>query len=157
MNYNEPQITNASVGRVASNYGEQGRSCSEAIMLAFIPSAQIKPAMFVKLASGLGGGVGQCGEICGTALAACLVIGALCGTDDPKESHLRQRTYLMVQAFLEKFRNRFGSVVCLELCYAHLGPEDGFAKIHELDLVREIIHDTAEMLEALLAQVEDFS
>ena len=142
-------------GIKALGYGRQGFSCSEAIMLAFEGHTKLEPDTAAKLASGLGGGVGLTGEVCGAVLAACLVIGISQGTAIPKESYLRQRTYLTVQEYLARFEGRFGAIVCRDLCYSRLGPNKDFSKLRELSLVSEIIGGAADLLDGLLEQQED--
>jgi C_GCAxxG_C_C family probable redox protein len=154
---NKCDLSNESIDRglKALQHGERGYSCSEAIMLTFGNHTGLDPEMSIKLASGLGGGVGLSGEICGAALAACLVIGAAHGTADPKKGYQRQNTYLMVQEYLDRFCDRFGSVVCRDLCYSRLGPGQGFAQVRNLNLATELIRTGAELLDELLDQHEN--
>jgi C_GCAxxG_C_C family probable redox protein len=139
----------------ALQHGKQGRSCSEAIMLAFCPDMDISPEHAIKLASGLGGGVGLSGGICGAVLAGCLVIGACLGTHDAKDGYARQNTYLIVQEFMAWFERRFGSIICRDLCYARLKKGEGFSKVREMDLVSQIVGESAAMLAELLAEQEN--
>lgn len=138
----------------ALEHGRRGRSCSEAIMLAFCQRMALNPSMAVKLASGLGGGVGLSGHICGAALAGCLVIGACQGAVDPSQSYQRQQTYLLIQEYLECFQKSFGSSMCQDLCFARLGPGQGMAQVRQLDLVEQIIATSAKQLDELLKREE---
>ncbi|MBU2613789.1 C-GCAxxG-C-C family protein [Patescibacteria group bacterium] len=138
------------LAQVALHHGAKGRSCSEAIMLAYAPALGLDPAMAVKLASGFGGGMGISGEVCGALTAACMVVGLRFGTDQVGDSYTRQRTYLLVQELLERFRSEVGAVQCRELCFARLSAGQGFADVRQLDLPGKLISLAADTLEELL-------
>ena len=144
------KITNQDMTELALKHGQEGRSCSEAIMLTFAPRLCLDPAMAVKLASGFGGGMGISGEVCGALSAACMVIGLRFGTDRIEDSYARQRTYLMVQELMERFREGAGAVQCRELCFARLSKGQGLAHVRQLDLPERLISLAAEALDAIL-------
>jgi C_GCAxxG_C_C family probable redox protein len=139
--------TNRGISKLALKHGAEGRSCSEAIMLAFAPALGLEPSLAVKLASGFGGGMGISGEVCGALSAGCMVIGLRFGTDRVEDSYGRQRTYLMVQELMERFRKSAGAVQCRELCFARLGKDQGFADVRKLDLPERLIALAANALQ----------
>lgn len=139
-----------SLVKLALKHGAAGRSCSEAIMLTYAPRLGLDPALSVKLASGFGGGMGISGEVCGALSAACMVIGLRFGTDQVDDSYTRQRTYMLVQELLERFRSEAGAVQCRELCFARLQKGESFADVRKLDLPAKLISLTVEALEQIL-------
>jgi C_GCAxxG_C_C family probable redox protein len=130
---------NKDLAGMALEYGARGRSCSEAIMLAFAPALGLDPCLALKLASGFGGGMGQSGEVCGALSAACMVIGLRFGTDQVHDSYGRQHVYLLVQELLARFRREAGAVQCRDLCFARLNEGQGFADVRNLDLPEHLI------------------
>lgn len=143
------------LARLALKHGAKGRSCSEAIMLAYAPRLGLDPALTVKLASGFGGGLGLSGEVCGALSAACMVIGLRFGTDQVDDSYTRQRTYLLVQELMERFRQGAGAVRCRELCFARLGQGENFADVRKLDLPGQLITLAADGLDQILRKSPD--
>ena len=119
-------------------------------MLAYASRLGLDPALSVKLASGFGGGMGISGEVCGALSAAYMVIGLRFGTDQVDDSYTRQRTYMLVQELLERFRSEAGAVQCRELCFARLQKGESFADVRKLDLPAKLISLTVEALEQIL-------
>ena len=147
-----PALDNASHGpaQAALKHGAEGRSCSEAVMLAFAPALGLDQSVAVKLASGFGGGMGITGEVCGALSSACMLIGLRFGTDRIDDSYTRQRTYLLVQELMERFRQEAGAVQCRDLCFARLSKGQGFADVRKLELPGRLIGLASEVLETLM-------
>ena len=70
------------------------------------------------------------------------------------ERQARKETHPKVVEFLKAFKERCGTVTCIELLGADMGTEEGRKKIKEEDLVRKRCpaygKNAAEILEALL-------
>jgi C_GCAxxG_C_C family probable redox protein len=134
--------------------GNNGCSCSEAIMTAFSKGYGLDRGMAMRLASGFWGGMGLMGETCGAITAAFMIIGLKFGTDDITDSYSRQNTYLMVAEFAERFEKMKGSIRCRELCVGHSMATPKAAKaLRESGKPREMILAAAELLgEMLLPQ-----
>jgi len=134
----------------ALEHGRAGRSCSEAIMLSYGPSLGLDSPTAIKLASGFGGGLGQCGEVCGALCAACMIIGLRFGTDRVDDVYGRKKTYLLVQELIEGFKAEMGAVQCRDLCFARLAPNQGLAQVRRLDLPERCVSLAARVLNNLL-------
>ena len=68
----------------------------------------------VRLASGLGGGVGGTQrEMCGALSGGLLVLGALYGRDDAREGEAR--AYRLADLFRARFVSEFGDTQCARL------------------------------------------
>ena len=61
-------------------YTPQCRSCSRGTVLALMDAFDIKDQSVFKAATGLHGGIGGVGDVCGSLLGASLVLGLVCGS-----------------------------------------------------------------------------
>ncbi len=132
---------------------QNGRSCAEAMLAAHGPAMGLDEQTAVKLASGLGGGMGLMGDTCGALTAAYLVIGLCLGVSGPADMYGRQNVYLLVQECAERFRQATGSTQCRDLCLAaHAGDESWMTKARQSGQALRIIEIAAGILDDLLAE-----
>ncbi len=101
------------VKRALQNFHE-GYSCSQAVFAAFAPELGIGRHVALRLASGLGAGVGRLREVCGAFTGFTLVAGYLRGNDDPT-TESKERSYQLIQHYAESFRSEFGALRCGDL------------------------------------------
>ena len=85
-----------------------GCNCSQAVLGAFADEVGLDEATALKVACGLGGGVGRLREVCGAVSAAAIVLGARQGGD-------KMKAYPDIQSFCAAFKAETGSIVCREL------------------------------------------
>ena len=85
-----------------------GANCAQAVFGAFADEAGLEEASALKIACGLGGGVGRMREVCGAVSAAAMVLGSRAGGDKTK-------AYPVIQDFCARFKAEAGSIVCREL------------------------------------------
>ena len=62
-----------------------GYNCAQSVAGAFAPEMGMELKQVVRLAGGLGGGLGGIRVLCGAVSAMCLVLGQLCGYDEPDD------------------------------------------------------------------------
>jgi C_GCAxxG_C_C family probable redox protein len=93
----------------------EGYSCSQAIFTIYGKQFGMDRDMALKIASGLGGGIGATGNTCGAALGAILILGLKFGSTNPKDKNAKYATYKKVREFCEEFKTRAGSLLCREL------------------------------------------
>ena len=55
------------------------------------------------------------GEVCGAVTGALMVIGLECGMTDALDGEMRDRCYGLVNRFTDRFREKYGSIICREL------------------------------------------
>src|SRR5574344_131489 len=92
----------------------KGAACSAAIFAAYAPRLGIDEATALKIATGLGGGVGRQREVCGVVTGLAMLASLKDGGDmtDPK---VKERVYAVVQKMSAAYKARFGSIICREL------------------------------------------
>ena len=92
-----------------------GCNCAQAVFAAFADLIPMEHSAALRLSSSLGGGLGRQREVCGAVSGMCMVLGALYGYGDVKDSAPKAEHYALVQALCGEFRTRYGSIVCREL------------------------------------------
>lgn len=94
----------------------QGRSCSQAVVVAFCDITGLTPEFSARMASSFGGGMGRMREVCGAVSGMLMVLGLLYGYDDPGEKDAQKKEhYALVQKLAGEFREENGSIVCREI------------------------------------------
>ncbi|MBI9092744.1 MAG: C_GCAxxG_C_C family protein [Desulfobacterium sp.] len=98
----------------ALDYFTEGYSCSEAIAAAYAPTLGLDRQTAVRIATGFGGGMAQ-GKTCGAITAACMVLGLRESSGVAGDAYSRDKVYLLVQEFSQRFAKRCGGTRCREL------------------------------------------
>lgn len=82
--------------RAAELFGK-GFNCSQAVFAAFCDKFGMDEKTALKVASGLGGGVGRMREVCGAMCGAAMVAGMVYGDDTGENREAKSYTYKKVQ------------------------------------------------------------
>jgi C_GCAxxG_C_C family probable redox protein len=133
----------------------EGYSCSQAIVAAFADNFNLDRNTALKIASGLGGGVGRTGDMCGAVTGAVLVLGLQFGTTDPKDKTAKFETYKKVQLFIEEFKQQAGSLICRELLGFDFNTPEGIIRSKQpgaFEHCPEFVQIAAQILESMLEQ-----
>jgi C_GCAxxG_C_C family probable redox protein len=77
-----------------------------------------------QLASGLGGGIGHKGSLCGALTGAVMAVGMKMGRVDPKDRATLIKVYDKCQEFWGQFEREFGNVNCYNIIKIHLDNEE---------------------------------
>lgn len=103
-------------GLKAAELFMQGRSCSQAVVLAFSDLTGWDDHFAATVSGPFGGGMGRMREVCGAFSGMLMVFGLLYGYDDPGEKDCHKKDcYADVQALAAAFREKCGSIVCREI------------------------------------------
>ena len=103
------------VYKLAEKYHLEGNNCVESVMKACNDYMDLQlPDVAIRMASGMGGGIGRSGCVCGALSGACLIIGALVGRVDPAEKPLPD-IYQYTNEFHKRFKDHFGTTCCRAL------------------------------------------
>ena len=88
-------------------------NCAQTVFSLFAKDLGLDEKTALKIASGFGGGM-ACAETCGAVTGSYMVIGMKHGhaVSDPEKKAI---TKLQIQKFNDKFKKRFGSLICKEL------------------------------------------
>jgi C_GCAxxG_C_C family probable redox protein len=128
-------------------------SCSQAILSTYGPELGLEKEIALKVAGAFGGGMARMGEVCGAVTGAFMVIGLKHGKIKVEDEEAKEKTYLIVREFVERFKSRNGSIKCRELLGYDISTLEGIKLIKEKKLFYTIcvkyVRDAAEIIEEL--------
>lgn len=107
----------------------QGYNCCQSVVGAFAPEMGLELETAVRLASGMGGGIGRLRSVCGACSGMCIAAGMLRGYSSPRATTEKTRTYAMIQQLVGQFQQKSGSMICKELL--GLDEPEGIAQASE--------------------------
>lgn len=134
---------------------QKGYNCSQAVLAAWCEQFGLSKQTALKMAGGLGGGIGRTGEICGTLTGAILVLGLRYGTDAPNDKNTRYDLYRKTQDLMQRFKNHAGSLYCRQLLGFDMSTPEGLAasrKPGAFEPCPQFVRIAAESLDTLLKQ-----
>jgi C_GCAxxG_C_C family probable redox protein len=130
----------------------EGVNCAQAVLSTYGPALGLDEATALRLASGLGGGVGRTGGTCGAALGACMVISLRWGPSERGKS--REEVTAKVGDFVDRFEARCGSVECRTLLGRSIRTHEEHQKAREDGVFKtkcpHFVRQAAEILEEFL-------
>jgi len=133
---------------------EEGFACSQALLSTYSPQFGLDRETALKVAGAFGGGMGRMGEICGAVTGALMVIGLKHGITIADDEQSQEKTYSLVNEFVNRFKSRTGSIVCRELLGCDISTAEGMDTAKEKGLFSSIcpkyVRDAAETLEQIL-------
>ena len=94
---------------------EKGFLCAPAVLSTYGEQLGLERALALKIACGFGAGIGRMGRTCGAVTGAVMVIGLKHGQVNLADEESRQKTYMLVKEFVDRFTALHGSVECKEL------------------------------------------
>jgi len=99
------------------------------------------------------------GETCGAVTGAFMVLGLKHGKTRANDDIAKEKTYALIREFVQKFRSRYGSVICRELLGYDLSLDNEFEEARDKKLFDELcpklVQTAAEILEDLLSISEE--
>jgi C_GCAxxG_C_C family probable redox protein len=110
----------------ALEYHKNGFNCAQSVFVVFAKENGIPEAQALKIATGLGSGMGRLQSTCGAVTGAYMAIGSKYGKSIGDEGmEKREKTYELVRAFDKKFREQFKATSCRELLGCDLMTDEG--------------------------------
>jgi C_GCAxxG_C_C family probable redox protein len=137
-------------------------NCSQSVLASFAEDFGLDQDLAVSLATGFGAGIGKSSQVCGAVSGACMVIGLKYGSKPSTENNFQDRkekTYMVVSDFLEKFKERNRSTNCKELIGYDLQDPIQYAEAKRLGLFSTLcttyVRDAVEITEEILNSFQD--
>jgi C_GCAxxG_C_C family probable redox protein len=133
----------------------EGYSCSQAVVAAFGDRFGLDRDTALKISSGLGGGIGRTGDVCGAVTGAILILGLKYGSTNPRDKTGKFAAYKKVQEFCEAFKDRAGSMICRELLGFDFRTQEGSVMAAQPGAFKHCpgyVEIAAEVLETMLKQ-----
>jgi len=130
---------NRSPSDIAAEYFSKGYNCAESVLVALAEAYSVENAEVIpRIATGFGGGVGRCGEICGALSGGIMMLGLIFGRTDPDDADARSRTYPKVAELMQAFEQEFASVCCRDLTGCDMQTEEGRTDFERRSLHKEL-------------------
>ncbi len=99
----------------AAELFKAGYNCSQAVFAAFHEKVGLPEETALRVAAGLGGGIGRMREVCGAVCGAALLAGMVYGATDGQDREAKALTYQKVQEIAAEFKKTNPSIICREL------------------------------------------
>ena len=99
----------------AANNFKSGYNCAQAVFLAFAKDFGLDKETALKLSSSFGGGMGRLREVCGAVSSMFAIAGLKHGYTSPNDDEAKAKHYELIQALAEKFKSKYGTIICREL------------------------------------------
>jgi len=133
----------------------QGFNCSQAVLSVYCEELGLDRETALKLACGLGAGMGRRQETCGAVSGAYLVIGLKCGKfmegSGPDGDPAKEKTYALVREFARRFEAKNGSTNCRALFGMDMQCADREIVAERVKIFcTQMVRDAVEVLEGLL-------
>jgi C_GCAxxG_C_C family probable redox protein len=131
---------------------KDGFNCAQAVLAAY--GAGLDRETALRLASPLGGGLGDTGEVCGAVTGALMAIGLAHGSTSSKDLRGMVKVQGLAREFMKRFRGLHGSTQCRELLGCDIGTPEGMKEAGRRRLFSrscpEFVRDASEILEEML-------
>ena len=99
----------------AVNNFKSGYNCAQSVFLAFAEDFGFDKETALKLSSSFGGGMGRLREVCGAVSSMFAIAGLKYGYTSPNDDEAKAKHYELIQALAEKFKSKYGTIICREL------------------------------------------
>jgi C_GCAxxG_C_C family probable redox protein len=120
---------------VATEKFLSGYNCAQSVIYAYAPELGLDNDAALKVATGLGAGMGRRGEVCGAVTGAILVLGLKFGRGEDQDRSATEQTYQKTLKLMAQFESKHGSCLCrvlLEGCDLRSPQGQQYFKEHDL-------------------------
>lgn len=147
-------------GQTAKKNFENGYNCAQAVLMAFSDVTGLDSKTSAMVAQSFGAGMGRLREVCGTFSGIIMVLGMVCGSDNPKDFNGKKELYEKVQHLAKEFEKDNGSIVCRELLgleqkHSSPIPEKRTSEYYKKRPCPELVCYAANLLDNYLKEVND--
>ena len=131
----------------------QGYNCAQSVFSAFSDEFGINKELARSVASGFGAGFGRLQKTCGAVTGAIMVIG--CKYFKRNDwSGSKEIVYQKTRDFISRFKERNGTINCLELIGVDFNTKEGMQTAKKNNLFRDkcekYVRDACEILEEIV-------
>jgi C_GCAxxG_C_C family probable redox protein len=139
-----------------------GYNCAQSVLYAYGPGLGLAGEISLKVATGLGAGMGRRGDVCGAVTGGILALGLKYGRGGQQDRSATEETYQKTLELMARFEKRHGSCLCrvlLEGCDLRKAEGQRYFKEHDLlhktcvGCVQSVVESLAEIVDAPEARV----
>lgn len=132
-----------------------GYNCAQAVLDAFRDEAGLDEDLALKIATGLGAGMGRKQEVCGAVTGGVLVLGLRHGRGSRSDHSATERTYLKTREMMDRFAARHGSCLCRQLLQGYdLTTEDGLRRAKADDVLNRVCRRCVQTIVEILEEMK---
>ena len=129
----------------------EGFNCSQAILSTYCEEFGMDKKTALKIACGLGVGMGRLQETCGAVSGAYLLIGLKYGKYSKEDDPAKEKTYALVREFAKQFEERNKTTKCREILGVDIINGDKQIAAERVKMLcPKMVQDAAEIIEQLL-------
>jgi C_GCAxxG_C_C family probable redox protein len=140
---------------VATTRFLSGYNCAQAVLDAFRDEAGLDEDLALKIATGLGAGMGRKQEVCGAVTGGILVLGLRHGRGTTGDHSATERTYLKTRELMDRFVARHGSCLCRQLLQGYdLSTEDGLRRAKADDRLNKVCRPCVQTIVGILEEMK---
>ena len=140
---------------VATTRFLSGYNCAQAVLDAFRDEAALDEDLALKIATGLGAGMGRKQEVCGAVTGGILVLGLRHGRGSTGDRSATEQTYLRTRELMDRFTAQHGSCLCRELLQGYdLGTEEGLRRAKADDMLNKVCRPCVQTVVEILEGVK---
>ena len=137
---------------------QSGYNCAQGVLSEFAPQFGMDRDTAMRIACGLGSGMGRSGNMCGAVTGGILVLGLKYGMVDQELPEEKEKTYEEVVKFLDRVKELHGYTNCVDLMGVDVGTPEGRIEAQEKNLsdtiCSKIVADVTGILEGLIEDGE---
>ncbi|MBO4830959.1 MAG: C_GCAxxG_C_C family protein [Oscillospiraceae bacterium] len=142
----------------ATEYFMKNMHCSQAVLAAFSEECGITEEQAFRLGSCFGSGMRK-GEVCGACTGALMVLGLLYGQSSIGDTEGRQRSNVVNDLMMERFREANGSYICSDLLGYDISTPEGVQRARDEGLFTgfcpKMVASAADILEEIIGKIEN--
>lgn len=139
---------------IAATKFSSGYNCAQSVLYAFRDEAGLSEDLALKLATGLGAGMGRKQEVCGAVTGGILVLGLRHGRDSTADRSATEQTYLKTRELMDRFAAKHGSCLCRQLLQGYdLATEDGLRRAKADGMINKVCGPCVQTVVELLEQM----
>jgi len=132
---------------------DNGYNCAQAVISVFSDRFMIEKETALQLTSGFGAGIARMQETCGAVTGSVMIIGLFVGEKINDAGERKEKTYEIIDVFIEKFKENNRSLKCRELLNCDINTEEGMYHydLNELHdkVCLKCVKDAVEILDEL--------
>ena len=139
---------------IAAQKMAEGYNCAQAIFYAHCEDLQFEKDLALKIASGLGAGMGRKGEVCGAVSGGIIVLGFKYGSAEKNNDSAKEITYAKTRELIDLFQKRHSTIICRDLLKGcDLMTKQGQTRFKENDLLNRTCKPCVESVVQILDKI----
>jgi C_GCAxxG_C_C family probable redox protein len=133
---------------------QNGFNCAQSILYAFRDEGNLEGDIALKMATGLGAGMGRKVEICGAVSGGILVLGFRHGRGENDEPPVAEITFTKTRELMDRFADKHGTYNCRQLINGcDLATDEGKLRFKEENLRTETCLKCVESVAGILEEI----